>query len=154
MKTSIRLLVASLLLLPLTAVAQSPPIVAAAPEVCANIKWNVSFLERYPKAPAACRGVEVRAGLKYAKFMGKVAKTGASFVEVKMMNVANDPISDIGFEVGVGGRVTVNDKVEKVSQLKEGDVLTFWVREGVFGVSPTLTDEPMRIIKPEAGPAK
>ena len=63
MKTSIRLLVASLLLLPLTAVAQSPPIVAAAPEVCANIKWNVSFLERYPKAPAACRGVEVRAGL-------------------------------------------------------------------------------------------
>lgn len=30
-----------------------------------------------------------------------------------------------------------------------GDNLSFWIREGKFGVFPTLTDQPMTIIKPE-----
>ena len=92
--------------------------------------------------------------MQMCRFWSAIRKHRQPVVVWKCANVANDPISDIAFEVGVGGRVTVNDKVEKVSQLKAGDVLTFWVREGVFGVSPTLSDEPMRIIKPEAGPAK
>ncbi len=44
----------------------------------------------------------------------------------------------------------MGDKVVRVSDLKVGDQLTFWVREGQFGVSPTLIDQPMKIIKPES----
>ena len=43
----------------------------------------------------------------------------------------------------------MNDKVEKVKDLKVGDQLTFWVPEGQFGISPTLADRPIAIIKPE-----
>ena len=53
-------------------------------------------------------------------------------------------------EIGDGERITLNDKEEKVADLKVGDQLTFWVHEGEFGVMLTLTDKTMRIIKPEA----
>lgn len=141
------------LTVPLAARAESPPIVNAGVEKCSGIKWSVSFLERYPKAPAACRAVETLEGVKYAKFVGKVSKVGSTFVEVAVTDVADYPISTIAFEIGVGGRITVNDKVEKVSELKVDDRLTFWVKEGDFGISPTLTDKPMRILKPDAMPA-
>jgi ribosomal 50S subunit-recycling heat shock protein len=56
----------------------------------------------------------------------------------------------IAFEIGDGGKITLNGKEEKVADLKVGDQLNFWVHEGEFGVMPTLTDRPMRIIKPDA----
>jgi hypothetical protein len=75
---------------------------------------------------------------------------GSNFIQVDVSDVADIPISTIAFQIGAGGRVTLNDKVVKVADLKLGDKLIFWVHEGQFGISPTLTDAPMSIIKPEA----
>jgi hypothetical protein len=119
-------------------------------ESCSNIQWSPDFLKEYPKAPVACREVTVKDGVKYAKFNGKVSKTGSKLVQVEISDVADIPISTIAFQVGVGGRITVDGKDEKVKDLKVGDVLTFWVREGQFGISPTLTDQPVTIVKPDA----
>jgi len=117
---------------------------------CASIVWNPAFLKELPKAAAACRDVTVKDGVKFAQFKGSVAKMGTHYVQVAVSDVANNPISMIAFEIGDGGRVTLNDKEEKVADLKVGDQLTFWVHEGEFGVMPTMTDKTMRIIKPEA----
>jgi hypothetical protein len=117
---------------------------------CASIVWNPSFLKEMPKAAAACHDVTLKDGVKYARFEGSVAKAGKHYVQVAISDVANIPISMIAFEIGDGGRITMNDKEEKVADLKVGDKLTFWVHEGEFGVMPTLTDKTMRILKPEA----
>lgn len=146
-----KLVALSLIAVPAFALAASEPPETAAPrESCSNIEWSTAFLKEYPKAPAACREVTVRDGMKYARFNGKVSKVGANFVQVEVSDVANTPISTIAFRVGAGGRITIGDKLERVSDLRVGDPLTFWVREGQFGISPTLTDRPMPIIKPEA----
>jgi hypothetical protein len=92
----------------------------------------------------------VKDGVKYATFNGVVSKVGHNFVQVSVSDVSDNPISMIAFQIGKGGRVTLGDKVEPVENLKVGDHLTFWVPEGRFGISPTLTDQPMTIIKPEA----
>lgn len=76
----------------------------------------------------------VKDGVKYATFNGKVSKMRHNFVQVESSDVADIPISTIAFEIGTGGKVTVNDKVEKVKDLKVGDQLTFWVREAQFGI--------------------
>jgi hypothetical protein len=137
--------------LPAVAFAATASAAIEAPkESCSNIEWSPAFLKDYPKAPAACREVTVMDGVKYAKFNGKVSKVGENFVQVEVSDVADIPISTIAFQVGVGGRVTMGDKVEKVKDLKLGDLLTFWVREGQFGISPTLTDRPLTIVKPDA----
>jgi hypothetical protein len=133
------------------ALASNAPIaVDASAASCSNIEWNSMFLADFPKAAAACRNVTVKDGVKFAQFDGKVSKVGHHFVQVEVSDVADLPISTIAFEIGTGGRITMGDKVVRVSDLKVGDQLTFWVREGQFGVSPTLIDQPMKIIKPES----
>ncbi len=127
--------------------------VDAPKESCAGIRWNPAFLQDYPKAAAACREVTVKDGVKFAKFNGKVSKVDDRWVDVEISDVMDIPISTVAFQVGVGGQVTMNDKVEKVKDLKVGDVLTFWVQEGEFGISPTLADKPVAIIKPKVMPA-
>jgi hypothetical protein len=122
-------------------------------ESCANIKWNPAFLKDYPKAPVTCQEVTIKDGVKYAKFNGKVSKVNHQRVQVEITDVGDIPVSTIEFEVGQGGLITLGDKTEKVKDLRIGDQLTFWVREGEFGVSPTLVDRPIAIIKPEPMPA-
>jgi hypothetical protein len=122
-------------------------------ESCVNIKWNAAFLKDYPDAPATCQEVTVKDGVKYAKFYGKVSKVDHQSVQVAISDVGSFPVATIAFEVGKGGRITLGDKTEMVKDLRVGDLLTFWVREGEFGVSPTLTDRPIAIIKPEPMPA-
>ena len=133
--------------LPAAAFALEPP-----KETCANIKWNQEFLREYPKAPVACREVVVKNGVKYAMFKGAVSKVHSHVVVVEISNVAGTPISEIGFDVGAGGRVTMDGVAKKVKDLRVGDQLTFWVREDQFGVSPTLTEKPLRIVNPTAMP--
>lgn len=130
-----------------------PAIAAAADapkELCSDIKWSQDFLKDYPKAPAACRAVVVKDGVKYAQFDGHVKKIGNDVVEVEIHNVANTAISEIGFQVGTGGTINLNGKVVKVKDLQIGDLLTFWVPEGVYGISPTMTERPLKIVKPTA----
>lgn len=133
--------------LPVVAFGMEPPT-----ETCANIQWNQKFLREYPKAPVACRGVTVKNGVKYAMFDGTVSKLRSHVVVVEILNVAGTPISEIGFDAGTGGRVTMNGVEKKVGDLRVGDRLTFWVREAQFGVSPTLTEKPLRIVRPTAMP--
>jgi hypothetical protein len=45
-----------------------------------------------------------------------------------------------------------NHEDPKVKDLRVGDRLTLWVREDQFGISPTLTERPLRIVKPTAMP--
>jgi len=142
----------SLIAVPAVTFGANAPPVMAAKESCANIEWSPDFLKEYPQAPAACRNVVVKDGVKFATFDGKVSKVGHEFVQVEVSDVADIPISTIAFKIGVGGKVTMDSKVKKVKDLKVGDLLTFWVREGQFGISPTLTDQPMAIIKPETMP--
>jgi len=147
----LKALALSLIAVPVIVYATPPPPNVKAPkESCSNIEWNPAFLKDYPTAPGACREVIVKNGVKYATFNGSVSKVGRNFVQVQVSDVYDNPISTIAFQIGTGGKVTLGDKVEPVKNLKIGDHLTFWVREGRFGVSPTLTDQPMKIIKPEA----
>jgi hypothetical protein len=149
----IKFVALSLIAMPaITFGANAPPEAVAPKEGCADIKWSAAFLQEYPTAPAACREVIVKDGVKFATFNGKVSKVGHEYVQVEVSDDANNPISTIAFQIGVGGKVTMNNKVEGVRDLKVGDLLTFWVREGQFGFSPTLTDQPMTVIKPEAMP--
>ena len=140
--------------IPAVSFAANAPLTLDTPSnACANIEWSPAFLREFPKAAAACREVTVKDGVKFAKFDGKVSKVGRNFVQVEVSDVADIPISTIAFQIGAGGRVTLNDKTVKVADLKLGDQLVFWVHEGKFGISPTLSDEPMSIIKPEAAGA-
>src|SRR6204780_4448473 len=129
--------------------AQAPLAVDTPSNTCANIQWNPAFLKEMPKAAAACREVTVRDGVKFAKFNGKVSKVGNNFVQVEVSDVACIPISTTAFQTGVGGRTAMDPKIIKVPELSLGDKLAFCIYKRNFGISPTLTEQPVSIIKPE-----
>ena len=121
-------------------------------DACQKIKWNAQFLKEHPKAPAGCQGVVTRKGMKYAKFSGTVKSMAAGQATVAMKNVAGTEGTTIMVQTG-DGMVTINGKDTKASDLKVGDNLNFYVKEGDFGASSTAMDAPMPTVTPKAMPA-
>ena len=122
-------------------------------EACMKIKWNGQFLKEHPRAPAGCQEVDTRNGIKYAKFSGTVKAVSAGSATVAMKNVAGTELGTIKVDTGGGAMVTINGKETKASDLKAGDNLNFYVKEGDFGASPTMVETAPKTVTPKAMPA-
>ena len=120
---------------------------------CMKIKWNAEFLKEHPSAPAGCQKVSVKNGVKYAKFSGTVKSVSGTEATVAMKNVAGTERATIKVNTGGGAMVTINGKETKASELKVGDDLNFYVKEGSFGASPTMEDQPTTVVTPAPMPA-
>jgi len=107
---------------------------------CSNIVFHKEFLDKYPKAPAVCRSVAVKDGVKSAKFAAKVVGLDKGAIKVQFLNVAGDPVAGmepLAFTPKEGAKLSVNGKLEKYKDLKTGDSLNFYVSENRVGI---LTD--------------
>ena len=122
-------------------------------EACLKIQWNAQFLQEHPRAPAGCQAVVTRDGVKFAKFSGRVRAVSATQATVAMMNVAGTEGTTIMLDTSGGAMVTINGKDTKASDLKVGDSLNFYVREGQFGASPTMTMSAPAVVTPKAMPS-
>jgi hypothetical protein len=122
-------LVACALGAPLAGVWAAPPDPESLPKVsCSGFKYSEEFLAKYPKAPAAC--VEGRAyqGVDYAKFNAKVDKVSSSGVTVQLLNTAGTPITPLTIKpADQKAFILVDGKQTKMTDLKAGDSVTFWV---------------------------
>jgi hypothetical protein len=102
---------------------------------CTSLTFSHDFLDKYPKAPAACQEARVYQGKKYAKFNGKVYLTDPAFVTIQVFNVRGDPLDTISFKPeNSNALLLVNGQEEKFSELKVGDPVTFWVSENRFSI--------------------
>lgn len=111
--------------------------VAATPEPhCVSVVYNQEFIKNYPQAPAACQEVVTHNGVKKLHFKARVTDVSNDAVTLTFLNVHDDPVTDgrpLVFTPPAGVDVTVNGEKVKASQLKEGDVLDFWVPENMLG---------------------
>ena len=117
--------------IPMVAGADEPPM----NNPCSNIKWSGTFLNKYPRAPAACQTVDIKDGIKYAKFEGKVLDLNPDSVKVAIVNVAGTPSGEVAWHTSPDDDIMINNKMSKISDLKKGDGLEFWVQEGKYLVS-------------------
>jgi hypothetical protein len=104
---------------------------------CSDIVYNKEFLDKYPKAPAVCRSVSVKNGVKSAKFKAKVVGLEKGSIKVQFLNVADTPVAGmepLTFTPKEGAKLSVNGKLEKYRDLKAGDSLSFYVSENRVGV--------------------
>ena len=104
---------------------------------CSSLTFSHDFLDKYPRAPAACQEARIYQGKKYAKFEGKVFLTDPSFITVQLFNVAGDPIETVSLKPNPGVMLMVNGQQEKFSELRVGDPVTFWVSENRFSIYGT-----------------
>ena len=122
-------------------------------QACMKIKWSAQFLKEHPGAPAGCQDVATKNGMKYAKFSGTVKSMDGMEATVAMKNVAGTERATIKVHTGGDAMVTINGKEMKASDLKVGDNLNFYVREGDFGASPTMDAPPAATVTPKPMPA-
>jgi hypothetical protein len=119
------------------AIVAVPTAAMAANNPCTDMKWHAKFLDLYPKAAVACQDVQVKDGVKYAKFIGKVIKVTKTDIEVETLNVAGTPISKGKWLKDPNETMMVDGKEVKANKLKKGDELTFWVAENQFTYAPS-----------------
>ena len=110
---------------------------------CSDIKWNAKFLEMYPRAAVACQTVEVKNGVRYAKFTGHVLKVTADSIEVEVHNVANTAVGSALWHVTPDQPMSIGGKDGKAKDVKKGDELTFWVAEGSAEMAPKPGAKPI-----------
>ena len=123
-------LVAFALSAPLTGLwAADTPDPNSLPKVsCSDFKYSQEFLAKYPKAPAACLEGRAYKGVDYAKFSAKVAKVSSSGVTVQLLNTAGTPITPLTIKpADQKAFILVDGKQTHMTDLKEGDSVTFWV---------------------------
>ena len=122
-------------------------------EACMKIQWNAKFLKDHPNAPAGCQEVDTRDGVRYAKFSGTVKSVSGGQATVAMKNVAGTERGTIMVDVSGDKMITINGKQEKAGDVKPGDNLNFYVKEGDFGASPTMEPEKSATVMPKPMPA-
>ncbi len=117
---------------------------------CTELTFSLEFLNKYPKAPAACLEARVYKGKKYAKFNGKVSDKEDASLTVKLLNVAGDPLSALTFKPSPKAKVIVNGEPESFADLQVGDNLTFWVPENRFSIysSPGASSSASPVLPP------
>jgi hypothetical protein len=76
----------------------------------------------------------VRNGKNFGRFTAKVTAVGTDAVKVRFLTADGNPEREISLKPGPDARVELSGKKVEYSQLKKGDVLTFWVPEGQLGV--------------------
>ena len=110
---------------------------------CSAIRWNEKFLQMYPRAAVACQTVEVKDGVKYAKFTGHVLKVMPDGVEVEVHNVAKTAVGSAIWHTTPDQPMNIGGKDETAKDLKKGDELTFWVAEGSMEMAPRPGAKPV-----------
>jgi hypothetical protein len=127
----IQVLFLSALGLPLSiGIARALPNPDELPQVaCSDMRYSVAFLNKYPKAPAACQDARVYKGERYAKFNAKVYIVDPAFTTVQLLNVAGDMVTTFSLKGAPDAHILSNGEEIAFHDLKTGENISFWVSE-------------------------
>jgi hypothetical protein len=119
---------------------------------CGDIQYSEAFLERYPKAPASCLEGRIYKGEKWAKFKAKVYVVSLpDFVTVEMLDVSGNPVETFSLKPAANDKIVVDGKSTPFSDVKAGDVITFWKSEKRLDTKamPTSTAASWLVLPPQ-----
>lgn len=130
------MLALTVLVLPISLALAETPLANpdALPKVsCNEIHYSQAFLQRYPKAPAACLEGRVANGEKWAKLNAKVYIVNLpDFVTVEMLDVAGLAVTTFSLKPSPNEKIVVNGQSMPFSEAKPGDIITLWFPEKRF----------------------
>jgi hypothetical protein len=122
---------------------------------CDALKYSSAFLDKYPKAPAACLEGRVYEGTTYGKFNAKVyIQNLPDYMTLQLLNVSGTMITTFSIKPQGGGSFfTPNGKETPAADLKVGQQITLWIPENSMEakVLPVATAASWRVIEPAPG---
>ena len=117
---------------------------------CSALRFSDEFLKKYPDAPAACIEAREYNGKRYAKFNAKVYLNSADRTTVTLQDPAGKDLSTFSFRPAPGAAVKINGKDTRFTDLRTGEVISFWVSEDRMTASalPESTGESWAVLPP------
>jgi hypothetical protein len=108
---------------------------------CSSLRFSKEFLDKYPKAPAACLEARVYKGKTYMKVKGKVYGVDKPALTMAFMDAYGNALGTVLVRDPKSLRVIINGKEKDVAHLRKDEQLTFWVPESMFSEQSTATSQ-------------
>jgi len=122
---------------------------------CDAIHYSDAYLQRYPRAPAACIEGRIAYGQEWARFDTRVYLADfPKFITVEMLDPSGNPISTFSFKPARKDRILVNGKSLPFSEVEPGDLITFWKSQKRLDARamPLETAEAWQVLPPQQSP--
>lgn len=153
MKTIHRALIGSALALSLSigAAFAAENIAQGTQIACTELRYSTEFLDKFPNAPAACLEAREQDGRRFAKFNARVFLNSADRTTVELLNVRGTRLSTFSFRPAPDARVLIGSERKKFTDLRRGEIITFWVSEDRLTSSeqPGATEESWAVLPPQ-----
>jgi hypothetical protein len=99
---------------------------------CSSLHYSKDFLQKYPRAPAACLEARVYKGQTYMKVKAKLYVNDKPMLSVALMDPYGDTLGTVLVQKPQSLRVLINGKEEDAFDLHRDEEVTLWVPESVF----------------------
>jgi len=103
---------------------------------CSSLRYSDDFLEKYPKAPAACLEARVYKGEAYMKVNAKVYVKEDPMLSIDLMDPYGNTLGTVVVRKPQSLRVLINGKAADVSDLHRDEAVTVWVPKSIFDAQP------------------
>ena len=99
---------------------------------CTSLRYSDDFLQKYPKAPAACLEARVYKGETYMKVKAKVYVMEEPMLSVDLMDPYGNTLGTVLVRKPQSPRVLINGKEVNASDLRRDQKVTVWVPQSMF----------------------
>jgi len=96
---------------------------------CSEIHFSQAFLDKYPKAPAACQEAREYKGERYAKFTARVYLNSKDRTTFELLDKEGNMVTAFSVKAGPQSAVKINGKDVKFHDLQKGEKVSFWISE-------------------------
>ena len=99
---------------------------------CSSLRYSEDFLQKYPKAPAACLEARVYKGQTYMKVKAKVYVGEEPMLSVDLMDPYGNTLGTVLVRKPKSLRVLINGKEVDAFDLHRDEAVTVWVPQAMF----------------------
>ena len=103
---------------------------------CASLHYSDDFLQKYPKAPAACREARIYQGETYMKVQAKVYIKQAPMLSLDILDAYGNTLGTVLVKQPKSLRVLIDGQAIDAFALHRDEEVTVWVPESIFSAQP------------------
>ena len=108
---------------------------------CASLRYSEDFLQKYPKAPAACMEARVYKGATYMKVKAKVYVREEPLLSIDLMDPYGNTLGSVLVQKPQSLRVLINGKEVDALDLHRNEEVTVWVPQSMFDSQPAAAGQ-------------
>jgi hypothetical protein len=108
---------------------------------CSSLRYSEDFLERYPRAPAACREARIYKGETYMRVQAKVYVKQDPTLSLDLLDAYGNTLGTVLVRHPKSLRVLIDGKAVDIFDLRRDEEVTVWVPKSIFSAQPVAANK-------------